>query len=53
MKKDEIVLNLSLEACRQLNLGNDWIGVQRRFGRVQRKIMVPMSHFFRNLYPRK
>jgi stringent starvation protein B len=44
VKKDEIVLNLSLEACHQLNLDNDLISFQARFGGVPRKIMVPVSH---------
>ena len=44
VKNDEIVLNLSLEACHQLNLDNDWISFQARFGGVPRKIMVPVSH---------
>ena len=44
VKKDEIVLNLSLEACHQLNLDNDCISFQARFGGVPRKIMVPVSH---------
>ncbi|MBU3597129.1 ClpXP protease specificity-enhancing factor [Polynucleobacter bastaniensis] len=44
VKKDEIVLNLSLEACHQLNLDNDWISFQARFGGVPRKIIVPVSH---------
>ena len=44
VKNDEIVLNLSLEACHQLNLENDWISFQARFGGVPRKIMVPVSH---------
>jgi stringent starvation protein B len=44
VKNDEIVLNLSLEACHQLNLDNDWISFQARFGGVPRKILVPVSH---------
>lgn len=44
VKNDEIVLNLSLEACHQLNLDNNWISFQARFGGVPRKIMVPVSH---------
>jgi stringent starvation protein B len=44
VKNDEIVLNLSLEACHQLDLGNDWISFQARFGGVPRKITVPVSH---------
>ncbi|WP_062307172.1 ClpXP protease specificity-enhancing factor [Polynucleobacter sinensis] len=44
VKNDEIVLNLSLEACHQLNLENDCISFQARFGGFPRKIMVPVSH---------
>jgi stringent starvation protein B len=46
MKKDEIVLNLSLETYRQMNLGNVWINFRARFGWIQRKIMVAVSHVF-------
>jgi stringent starvation protein B len=44
VKNNEIILNLSLEACHQLNLDNDWISFQARFGGVPKKIMVPVSH---------
>jgi stringent starvation protein B len=44
VKNDEIVLNLSVDACHQLNLDNDWISFQARFGGVPRKIMVPVTH---------
>ena len=44
VKNNEIVLNLSLEACHQLQLENDWISFQARFGGIPRKIMVPTSH---------
>ena len=44
VKNDEIILNLSLEACHQLNLDNDWISFQARFGGIPKKIMVPVSH---------
>ena len=44
VKNDEIVLNLSVEACHQLQMENDWIGFQARFGGIPRKIMVPVSH---------
>ena len=44
VKNDEIILNLSLEACHQLNLDNDRIIFQARFGGIPRKIMVPVSH---------
>ncbi|CAM3740324.1 ClpXP protease specificity-enhancing factor [Polynucleobacter antarcticus] len=44
VKNDEIVLNLSVEACHQLNLDNEWISFQARFGGIPRKIMVPVTH---------
>ena len=44
VKNSEIVLNLSIEACHQLQIENDWISFQARFGGVPRKIMVPTSH---------
>ena len=44
VKNDEIVLNLSIEACHQLNLDNEWISFQARFGGIPRKIMVPVTH---------
>ncbi len=44
VKNDEIVLNLSLEACHQLEMENDWISFQARFGGIPRRIMVPVSH---------
>ena len=44
VKNDEIVLNLSLEACYQLQIENEQIGFQARFGGIRRKITVPISH---------
>ena len=44
VRNNEIVLNLSLEACHQLNLDNDWISFQARFGGIPKKILVPVSH---------
>ena len=44
VKNDEIVLNLSLEACHQLEIENEWISFQARFGGIPRKIMVPVGH---------
>ena len=44
VKNDEIVLNLSLEACHQLQIENEWISFQARFGGIPRKIMVPVTH---------
>ena len=44
VKNDEIVLNLSVEACHQLQMENDWISFQARFGGIPRKIMVPVTN---------
>jgi stringent starvation protein B len=44
VKNNEIVLNLSVEACHQLQIDNDWISFRARFGGIPRKIMVPVSH---------
>jgi stringent starvation protein B len=44
VKNDEIVLNLSVEACHQLAIENDWISFQARFGGIPRKIMIPVTH---------
>jgi len=44
VKNDEIVLNLSIEACHQLAIEKDWISFQARFGGIPRKIMVPVTH---------
>ena len=44
IKNDEIVLNLSSEACHQLQIENDYISFQARFGGVPRKILVPVTH---------
>jgi stringent starvation protein B len=44
VKNDEIVLNLSSEACHQLDLGNEWVSFQARFGGVPKRVMVPVTH---------
>ena len=44
VKNDEIILNLSTEACHQLQMENDYISFQARFGGVPRKILVPVTH---------
>ena len=44
VKNDEIVLNLSIEACHQLQIENDYISFQARFSGVPRKILVPITH---------
>jgi stringent starvation protein B len=44
VKNDEIVLNLSSEACHQLDLGNEWVSFQARFGGIPKRVMVPVTH---------
>ena len=44
VKNDEIVLNLSSEACHQLDIGNEWVSFQARFGGVPKRVMVPVTH---------
>jgi stringent starvation protein B len=44
VKNNEIVLNISSEACHQLHIENDWISFQARFGGVPKKVLVPISH---------
>ena len=44
VKNDEIVLNLSTEACHELQLENDSISFQARFSGVPKKVFVPISH---------
>ena len=46
VKNDEIVLNLSTEACHQLQMENDYISFQARFGGVPRKILIPITIFW-------
>lgn len=44
VKNSEIVLNVSFEATTQLDMGNDWITFQARFGGIPRKIEVPVTN---------
>ncbi len=44
VKNNEIVLNISSEACHQLYIENDWISLQARFGGVPKKVLVPVTH---------
>jgi stringent starvation protein B len=44
VKDNEIVLNISPDACQQLSLDNEWISLKARFAGVPRDINVPMSH---------
>ena len=41
---DEIILNISPEACQELQLDNEWISFKARFAGVPREIYVPISH---------
>ena len=42
VKNNEIVLNISADACHQLHIENDWISFQARFGGVPRSLRVPV-----------
>jgi stringent starvation protein B len=44
VKNNEIILNLSVEACHELEIDNEWISFQARFGGIPKKIMVPIAH---------
>jgi stringent starvation protein B len=44
VKNNEIVLNISAEACHQLHIENDWISFQARFGGIPKKVLVPVTH---------
>jgi stringent starvation protein B len=44
VKNNEIVLNISSEACHQLHIENDWISFQARFGGVPKKVLIPVTH---------
>ena len=41
---DEIILNISPEACQELLLDNECIAFKARFAGVPREIYVPISH---------
>lgn len=43
VRNGEIVLNLSMEAVRNLQLGNDEISCEGRFGGVPHGIVVPIA----------
>lgn len=43
VRDGRIVLNLSLDATRHLDLGNDLIGFEARFGGVARRVRVPVA----------
>jgi stringent starvation protein B len=44
VKNNEIVLNISSEACHQLHIENDWISFQARFSGMPKKVLVPVTH---------
>ena len=43
VRDGRIVLNLSLDATRHLDLGNELIGFEARFGGVARRVRVPVA----------
>lgn len=43
VKDGQIVLNVGLEATNQLDIGNDFIAFQARFGGVAQQIFVPVE----------
>lgn len=44
VRNGEIVLNVSMEATKDLHLGNEYISFKARFGGVSREIAVPITH---------
>ena len=44
VKNNEIVLNISTEACHGLLIDNEWVSFQARFSGVPKKVMVPITH---------
>jgi len=43
VKEGKIVLNLSFDATRQLNIGNDFVEFGARFGGAPRQISIPVE----------
>jgi stringent starvation protein B len=44
VKNNEIVLNISMDATSNLQIGNDFLQFKARFGGVAREIVVPIDH---------
>lgn len=44
VKNNEIVLNVSFDATGGLQMGNEWIEFQARFGGIARKLRFPVDH---------
>ena len=40
----EIVLNISPQACQDLNMDNEWVSFKARFAGISREIDVPMGN---------
>ncbi len=43
VKDGQIVLNISPSACVDMQMGNDWIMFNARFGGVSRRLIVPVA----------
>jgi stringent starvation protein B len=41
VREERIVLNVSYDATRHLDLGNDWVSFEARFGGVSRQLRLP------------
>jgi stringent starvation protein B len=44
VQNNEIVLNISLEATKDLNIDNEWLSFSARFGGVARQVFVPLGN---------
>ena len=44
VNNDEIILNVSPEACQELQMDNEWITFKARFAGIPREIYVPLTH---------
>jgi len=44
VQNNEIVLNISMEATKNLQIDNEWLSFSARFGGVAREIMVPVGN---------
>lgn len=44
VKNNEIVLNISMDATSNLQIGNDFLQFKARFGGIAREIVVPIGH---------
>ncbi len=44
VKNDEIILNISMQATQQLQMGNDWIEFSARFSGRSHKVEVPVGN---------